>query len=111
MAKRSMPGMGGGLNPNMLKQMQKMQQDIARTQEELENKEYSASAGGGAVSAAVNGQKKLLSLSLQPDVVDPEDIDMLQDLIVAAVSEAQRLAEEEMNETMGRLTGGLQMPF
>ena len=111
MAKRSGPSMGGGFNPNMLKQMQKMQQDISRTQEELELKEYKASSGGGAVSATVTGQKKLVSLSLQPDVVDPEDIDMLQDLIVAAVSEAQRLAEEEMNATMGRLTGGLNLPF
>ncbi|MDR0670769.1 MAG: YbaB/EbfC family nucleoid-associated protein [Oscillospiraceae bacterium] len=101
-------GMGGA---NMMKQVQKMQQDMLCVQEEIESKTFTASAGGGAVNAAVNGKRQLLSVTLQPDVVDPEDIEMLQDLIVAAANEALREAEEEMAQAMQRFTGGLRLPF
>jgi DNA-binding YbaB/EbfC family protein len=101
----------GGVNPGMVKQMQKMQQDMMRTQEELEAKTYTATSGGGAVSATVDGKRALTAVSLKPEAVDPEDVEMLQDLIVAAVSEAQRQAEAAMNEGMGRFTRGLNLPF
>ncbi|MDR0380569.1 MAG: YbaB/EbfC family nucleoid-associated protein [Oscillospiraceae bacterium] len=101
-------GMGGA---NMMKQMQKMQQDMLRAQEEVEAKTFTASAGGGAVTAEVSGKRQLLSVTLKPDVVDPEDIEMLQDLVVAAVNEALHEAEEEMSQVMQRFTGGLRLPF
>ncbi|MBQ4370452.1 MAG: YbaB/EbfC family nucleoid-associated protein [Oscillospiraceae bacterium] len=98
---------GGGINMNMIKQAQKMQQDILAKQTELEEKTYEAAAGGGAVKAVVSGKRQLVSVEIQPDVVDPEDVEMLQDLIVAAVNEAFRLAETELSESMAKLTGGL----
>ncbi len=98
---------GGGINMNMIKQAQKMQQDILAKQTELEEKTYEAAAGGGAVKAVVSGKRQLVSVEIQPDVVDPEDVEMLQDLIVAAVNEAFRLAEAELSESMAKLTGGL----
>ncbi len=110
MAKRQMPGMGGmgGMgNMNMIKQAQKMQQDMLKAQEELEAREYTASAGGGAVSAVVSGARRLVSVELKPEVVDPEDIEMLQDLVLAAVNEGLRQAEDEMQKEMARFTGGL----
>ncbi len=107
MAKRFPAGMGGGMNMNMMKQVQKMQQDMLKMQEELEAKEYTASSGGGAVSATVSGKRQLVSVSIQPDVVDPEDVEMLQDLIVAAANEALRQAEEDMAANMKRFTGGM----
>ena len=85
-------GMGGGMNMNMIKQAQKMQQDMLKMQEELESKEYDATAGGGMVKAVVNGKHELLSLSIHPEAVDPEDVEMLQDMVVAAVNEAMRKA-------------------
>ncbi len=100
-------GYGGGINMNMIKQAQKMQQDILAKQTELEEKTYEAAAGGGAVKAVVSGKRQLVSVEIQPDVVDPEDVEMLQDLIVAAVNEAFRLAETELSESMAKLTGGL----
>ena len=109
--KKGFPGgMGGGINMNMIKQAQKMQQDMMKMQEELENKEYTASSGGGAVEATVNGKNKVLSIKLQPEVVDPEDTEMLQDLIVAAINEAMRQAEEASAEEMKRITGGMNLP-
>ena len=101
----------GGVNPGMIKQMQKMQQDMMRAQEELENQTFTASAGGGAVTAAVTGKRELTGLEIKPEAVDPEDVEMLQDLIVAAVGEAQRMAEDAMNEGMARFTQGLNLPF
>ena len=100
----------GGMNMNMLKQAQKMQQNMLKMQEELETKEYSASVGGGVVSATVNGKGKLLSVTIAPDAVDPDDVEMLQDLIVAAVGEASRAAEEATANEMKKLTGGLGIP-
>lgn len=106
-----MGGMGGGMNMNLIKQAQKMQQDMARMQTELEEKQYTAQAGGGVVSATVTGKHELLSLTIDPEAVDPEDIEMLQDMIVAAVNEAVRSAAVDAADTMGKLTGGLNLPF
>ncbi len=103
--------MGGGMNMNMMKQAQKMQQEIMRVQEEMETKTYTATAGGGVVSAEVTGKHVLKSLTIEPDAVDPDDVEMLQDLIIAAVNEANRMAETSMNEGMAKVTGGLNLGF
>ncbi|MCL2538876.1 MAG: YbaB/EbfC family nucleoid-associated protein [Oscillospiraceae bacterium] len=98
-----------GMN-DMLKQAQKMQEDMASLQEELAQKEYSASSGGSMVEATVRGDKSLASLSIKPEVVDPEDVEMLEDMIVAAINEAHRIAEEDASELMGKITGGMDLP-
>ena len=108
---RGMPGMGGGMNMNMIKQAQKMQQDMQRMQAELEQKEYTAQAGGGVVSATVTGRHELKSVTIDPEAVDPDDVEMLQDLVVAAVNEAMRAASADAASAMGQLTGGLNLPF
>ena len=114
MAKRSGPrgggggmGFGGGLNAGMMKQVQKMQEDMIKAQEELETREYTGVSGGGAVTAKASGKRELLSLAIKPEAVDPEDVEMLQDLITAAVNAALRDAEEAMSREMGKFTGGL----
>ncbi len=99
-------GYGGGVSPNLIKQAQKMQQDMLKAQQEIEEKEFTAEAGGGVVSATVSGKKELLRLTIQPEAVDPEDVEMLQDLVVAAVNEAIRSASKAMGESMGQLAGG-----
>ena len=101
--------MGGGINPNMIKQAQKMQQEMLRMQEEMENKEYDATVGGGMVKAVVNGKHTVLSVEINPEAVDPEDVEMLQDMVVAAVNEAMRKAESEANANMSKLTGSLNL--
>ncbi len=103
--------MGGGVNMNMIKQAQKMQQDMLRMQQELEEKTYEAAAGGGVVTATVTGKRELQALEIDPDAVDPEDVEMLEDMIVAAVNEALRAAESDAAGTMQKLTGGLNLPF
>ena len=105
-------GMGGGPGnmQAMLRQAQKMQEDVARVQQELEEKEYSASAGGGAVRATVNGKHTLTALTIDPQVVDPDDAEMLADLVMAAVNEAQRAAAKDAEEKMGAITGGMNLP-
>ena len=108
---RGMGGMGGGMNMNMIKQAQKMQQDMMRMQQELEEKTYEASAGGGVVSATVTGKRELTALTIEPDAVDPEDVELLQDMIIAAVNEALRAAESDSASSMQGLTGGLNLPF
>ncbi len=108
---RGMGGMGGGINMNMIKQAQKMQQDMQKMQAELEEKEYTASAGGGVVCAVVTGKHVLKSLTIDPEAVDPDDVEMLQDMIVAAVNEATRAAEADMASSMQKLTGGMGLPF
>ena len=108
---RGMGGMGGGINMNMIKQAQKMQENMQKMQAELEAKEYSAQAGGGVVSATVTGKRELVSLTIDPEAVDPEDVEMLQDMIVAAVNEAIRSAETDMANNMRQITGGLNLPF
>ena len=99
----------GGVNANMIKQAQKMQQDMLRMQEELENKEYEASVGGGVVTARVNGKHEVLGLTIKPEAVDPEDVEMLQDMVMAAVNEAMRKVDSEASQNMSRLTGGLNL--
>lgn len=98
--------MPGNMN-NLMKQAQRMQRQVEETTKELEEKEYSASAGGGAVTVTVSGKKEVLSVKLAEEVVDPDDIEMLQDLIVAATNEALRKMEEESQAAMSKLTGGL----
>ena len=103
--------MGGGMNMNMIKQAQKMQQDMLRMQQELETKEYQGTAGGGVVAATVTGKRELKSVVIDPEAVDPDDVEMLQDMIVAAVNQALRAAEEEASSSMQKLTGGMNLPF
>ena len=102
MARGRFPGMGGNMG-NMMKQMQKMQKQMENMQKELEEKEVEASAGGGAVTAIVNGKKELLNIQIDESVVDPEDIEMLQDLVLAAVNEALRKAEDMVSSEMQKL--------
>lgn len=107
MAKGGFPGFGGGNMGNLMKQAQKIQKDMAKMQEELQEKTIEASAGGGAITVVVNGKKELKEIKLKPEVVDPDDVEMLQDLIMAAVNEAIRKAEDMVNTEMNKLTGGL----
>ena len=111
MAKGYRGGMGGGMNMNMIKQAQKMQQEMLKIQGELEQAEYSATAGGGVVTAVVTGKREIRELKIEPEAVDPDDVEMLQDLIVAATNEALRKAETAMSEGMSKLTGGLNISF
>lgn len=104
-------GMGGGMNMNMLKQAQKMQQDMMRIQQELDEKSYTATAGGGAVTAICTGKRELKALEIDPDAVDADDIEMLEDMIIAAVNEALRAAETESSSNMSKLTSGLNLPM
>ena len=99
-------GMPGNMN-NLMKQAQKMQKQMEETTKELEEKEYTASSGGGAVEVTVSGKKEVVKVKLQEEVVDPEDIEMLEDLIVAATNEALRKMEEESAAQMAKITGGL----
>ena len=110
MAKGGFRGMPGGMNQAaMMKQAQKMQQEMLRMQQEMENKTYTAAAGGGMVKASVNGKHELVDLMINPEAVDPDDVDMLQDMILAAVNEAMRAADQEAANNMSRLTGGLNL--
>jgi len=104
-------GYGGGVNMNMIKQAQKMQENMLKMQAEMEAQTYTATAGGGMVTAEVNGRHELLSIKIDPEAVDPDDVEMLQDMIVAAVNEAVRSAQSAMNDSMSRLTGGLNLGF
>ncbi len=110
MAKGGFRGMPGGMNQAaMLKQAQKMQQEMLRMQEEMENKTYSAATGGGMVKATVNGKHEVLSIEINPEAVDPDDVEMLQDMIIGAVNEAMRAADTDSANNMSRLTGGLNL--
>ena len=104
-------GMPGGLNMDMIKQALKMQADMEKTQAELLEKEYSATAGGGVISATVDGHHTLKSLTIDPEAVDPDDVEMLQDMVIAAVNEAIRAAIEEMSTSMSKITGGMNLPI
>ena len=108
---RGLGGMGGGMNMNMIKQAQKMQQDMMKMQQELQEKEYTAAAGGGVVTATVNGKHELKNLEIDPEAVDADDVEMLQALIVAAENEAMRSADNDASSSMQKLTGGLGLPF
>ena len=110
MAKNNFRGMPGGMNQAaMMKQAQKMQQEMIRMQQEMETKTYTATSGGGMVSASVNGKHELLDLKINPDAVDPDDVEMLQDMVIAAVNEAMRTADAEAASNMSRLTGGMNL--
>ena len=109
MAKRGgFPGMGmpGNMN-NLMKQAQKMQRQMEEASKELEEKEVTAAAGGGAVEVTVSGKKEVTKVKIDPEAVDPDDVEMLEDLIVAATNEALRQVEEESGAAMSKLTGGL----
>jgi nucleoid-associated protein EbfC len=95
---------------NIMKQAQMMQQKMARMQQELEGRQVEASAGGGMVTAVVNGKQQLVALRIERSVVDPEDVEMLQDLVVAATNEAIKKSQEMMQEEMGKITGGFNIP-
>ena len=105
-------GMGGGpQNMNaMLRQAQKMQEDMAALQAELEEREYDVSAGGGMVQVKINGKREILSIDVTPDIVDPDDVEMLEDILVAAVNEAIKRVDSTTEEEMQKITGGLGMP-
>ena len=110
MAKGGFRGMPGGMNQAaMMKQAQKMQQEMLRMQQEMENKTYTAAAGGGMVKATVNGKHEVVDLQINPEAVDPDDVEMLQDMVMAAVNEAMRTADTESANNMSRLTGGLNL--
>ena len=111
MAKRGgFPGMGGGMNmQNMMRQAQQMQQNIAQMQAELEEREVETSAGGGVVKVVVTGKKVLKSIEIAPEAVDPDDVEMLQDLVLAAVNEALEKAEEMVQTEMAKVTGGMNL--
>lgn len=94
----------------MARQAQKLQQKMMEMQAELEAREYEASAGGGVVTAKVNGKHEVLALSIQPEAVDPEDVEMLEDTVIAAVNEAMRMADAATEKEMGKLTGGMNIP-
>ena len=105
------PGMGGANMQQLMRQAQKMQADMQRSQEELQAREFSADAGGGMVSATVTGGRELKSITINPACVDPDDVEMLQDLVCAAVHEAMRKASEEAERVMGTITGGMNLGF
>jgi len=108
--KGKMPGgMPGNMN-QMMKQVQKMQRDMEKTQQELEEKTYESSAGGGTIHVKVSGKKELKEITLDPSIVDPDDVEMLQDLIMVAVNEALKTAETEIAKEMGKITGGMNIP-
>ena len=110
MAKGGFRGMPGGMNQAaMMKQAQKMQQEMLRMQEEMENKTFTAAAGGGMVKATVNGKHEVVALVINPEAVDPDDVEMLQDMVIAAVNEAMRAADEDSANNMSRITGGLNL--
>ena len=111
MARGGFPGMPGGNMQQMLKQAQRMQANITKLQAELEAREYETTSGGGMVYVKANGKKELLELTIKPEAVDPDDVEMLQDMVMAAVNELLRTIEETANKEMSRITGGMNMPF
>lgn len=103
--------MGGNQNMNsMIRQAQKMQEQITDLQNDIEERDFTATAGGGAVEVVVTGKKTIKSLTIKPEVVDPEDIDMLQDLIISAVNEAVNNVEQTTEDEMSKITGGVSLP-
>ncbi|WP_420491324.1 YbaB/EbfC family nucleoid-associated protein [Neobacillus drentensis] len=106
-----MRGGGMGNMQNMMKQMQKMQKKMAEAQEELGEKKIEGSAGGGMVTVIVTGHKEVVDVIIKPEAVDPDDIEMLQDLVLAATNDALKKVEELTNSTMGQFTKGMNLPF
>ena len=108
MARVGFPGgFGGGNMNNLMKQAQKLQKQMEDMQKEIETKEFEASVGGGAVVVKVNGKKEVSAINIKPEVVDPDDVEMLEDLVLTAVNEAMKKADEETSSKMGKLTGGM----
>ena len=108
MARGGFPGgFGGGNMNNLMKQAQKLQKQMEDMQKDMETKEFEASVGGGAVVVKANGKKEIISINIKPEVVDPDDVEMIEDLILSAVNEVLRKAEEETASKMGKLTGGM----
>lgn len=107
-------GFGGGMMPGnmnqILKQAQKMQDNMQKMQQELEAKEFEVSVGGGAVTVKVNGKKEVLDVTMKPEVVDPDDIEMLQDLVISAVNEALRKVDDAQSSQMSKMAGGMNIP-
>lgn len=108
---KGMPGMGGGGMNNLLQQAQRMQQAAERAQEEIKQSTFEATAGGGVVKVVVGGDHEIKSLEIDRSAVDPDDVEMLQDMIIAACNEAQRKLEDFSSAKMGQVTGGMKMPF
>ena len=109
--KARIPGGQGGGQMAMMKRIQEMQAQMEQKQQEIENTSFTASAGGGAVEVTVSGAHEVKDIKLQPDVVDPEDIEMLADLLIAATNEAMRKADDAMEQAMGAFKSGLNLPF
>ena len=111
MARNQFPNFGGGNMQQLMRQAQKMQEQLTKAQEELDAREYEATSGGGMVTCRINGKRGLSSLTIKPEAVDPDDVEMLQDLVMAAVNEAIRQGEKTREETMGKMApagmGGL----
>ena len=108
MARGGFPGgFGGGNMNNIMKQAQKLQKQMEEMQKEIESKEFEASVGGGAVVVKVSGKKEVTAIHIKPEVVDPDDVEMLEDLVLTAVNEAMKKADEETSNKMGKLTGGM----
>ena len=108
MARGGFPGgFGGGNMNNLMKQAQKLQKQMEDMQKEMETKEFEASVGGGAVVVKANGKKEIISINIKPEVVDPDDVEMIEDLILSAVNEVLRKAEDDTANKMGKLTGGM----
>ena len=108
--KARIPNQGGMNQAAMMKQLQQMQDNMETTQKEIEETEFTASSGGGAVEVAVNGAHEVKSIKIQPDVVDPEDVEMLEEMLIAALNEATRKAKETMDREIGKITGGMNIP-
>ena len=104
------PGMGGGSMSKMLKQAKQMQEQIAKMQEELEQKEIESSSGGGAITVTITGKQMITALKINPDAVDLEDIEVLEDMIIAAINEGIKKSQEMVSTEMARITGGLNIP-
>lgn len=104
------PGGFSGNQANMMKQAQKMQQELLKMQQELENTDFEFTSGGGAVKAVVTGTRQFKSIVIDPEVVDPEDVEMLQDLVLAAVNGALKLSDDKTNESMSKIQGGMSIP-
>ena len=110
--KARIPKNFGGMPNNMqsmIQQAQKMQEDITKKQAEIDEMEFTASVGGGAVEVVMSGKKELKAITIKPEVVDPEDVEMLQDMVISAVNEAMRQADEDAAQSMSRMTGGLDL--
>jgi len=108
--KARIPNQGGMNQAAMMKQLQQIQDNMETTQKEIEETEFTASSGGGAVEVSVTGAHEVKSIKIQPDVVDPEDVEMLEDMLIAALNEATRKAKETMDREIGKITGGMNIP-